>query len=174
MLISLRNARRRDQGAAACPQQAIAARDAAVRCFRNRLPSCARAQRANFGCCFHNSCLCVVDSTLHPKPPAPQDETGSSLCTSCGEQRRVVEKRGEAVDCRAVDTTAKAGTCAGVGPGFSGNWQLGTGYSVSKPATGTCFPLTIPSYGGKLAIVGARALSLPPRLMRGNRKIGRA
>src|ERR1019366_7025308 len=112
MLISLRNARRRDQGAAAYPQQAIAARDAAVRCFRNRLPSCARAQRANFGCCFHNSLLysllCGVDSTLHPEPLAPQGETGFQLCTSCGERRRVVENREKEENCRAADRRQKA------------------------------------------------------------------
>jgi hypothetical protein len=31
------------------------------------------------------SLLSGVDSTLHPEPPAPQDETGFWLCTSCGE-----------------------------------------------------------------------------------------
>src|SRR5450759_1665482 len=113
MLISLRNARRRDQGAAASLQQAIAARDAAVRCFRNRLPSCARAQRANFGCCFHNSLLYSllggVDSTLHPEPLAPQGETGFQLCTSCGERRRVVENRGEGgkLPCRRPPTKSE-------------------------------------------------------------------
>src|SRR5208337_428829 len=51
MLISLWNPRRRDQGAATRPQPTIAARDAALRRSRNRLPSRSRAQGANFGCC---------------------------------------------------------------------------------------------------------------------------
>src|SRR5208282_5688118 len=35
--------------------------------------------------------LCI--STLHPNRPVPQPETVCSLCTSCGERRRVVENR---------------------------------------------------------------------------------
>jgi len=61
----------------------------------------------------------IVYFRLCTEPPAPQLETVSSLCTSCGDVQRVVENGGEAKETAVPRIADKRGTNTGTFGSFS-------------------------------------------------------
>jgi hypothetical protein len=107
VLIAPRNTRGCQQGLAARPQAAIAARYPAVSgrpgLNRKRLPSRAIAERTNLRRCFSQhsillsvfSLLKLYSPTLHQKAAVSQARNPHCLCTSCAATIRAVEAGGK-------------------------------------------------------------------------------